>query len=392
MKALEGIRILDLSRMVAGGIAGMLMADFGADVVKVEQPGAGDPLRQWTSEGRALWWNVYARNKRFITLNLKSTEGRELLLRMLPEYDVLMESFVPGTLERLGLDWDTLRSRHPRLILLRISGWGQTGPDSGRPGFGTLVEAASGFAEMNGEPDGAPIVPSFPLADSVSGLYATNAIMFALHHRDSHDGAGQVIDLSLFESLFSLLGPLSAEYAALGRLRHRNGSRSRNAGPRGCYRTQDDHWIAVSGSTPKMAERFLRAYGLEELLDDPRFATNGARVAHNGELDDEVAKAIASRTLSENLAIIEANQLTAVPVQTIADIEAHPHWQARGLTVDVSNGSSGIRMHNIVPRLSASPGEIRWVGGDLGQDNDAVYGKLGLSCDEQRRLRAAGVI
>src|SRR3954471_13054187 len=315
MKPLEGIRVLDISRMVAGGIAGMLLADFGSEVVKVEQPGAGDPLRQWTAGGQSLWWKVYARNKRFITLNLKAPEGRDLLLQMLPHYDVLMESFVPGTLERLGLDWETLRARHSRLILLRISGWGQTGPDSRRPGFGTLVEAASGFAEMNGEPDGGPIVPAFPLADSVSALYASNAVMYALYHRDVHKAAGQVIDLSLFESLFSLLGPLPAEYAALGRLRRRNGSRSRNAGPRGCYRTSDGHWIAVSGSTPKMAERFLRSYGLEHLLEDPRFATNGARVAHTRELDDEIARAIGARTLADNVAIIEANQLTAVPVQ-----------------------------------------------------------------------------
>src|SRR5262245_46976034 len=344
MKPLEGIRVLDVSRMVAGAVAGMLLADFGAEVVKVEQPGSGDPLRQWTAGGRALWWKVYARNKRFVTLNLKAAEGRDLLLRMLPTYDVMMESFVPGTLERLGLDWETLRARHPKLILLRISGWGQTGPDSGRPGFGTLVEAASGFAEMNGEPDGAPIVPSFPLADSVSGLYASNAIMYALYHRDKHGAAGQIIDVSLFESLFSLLGPLSAEYAAIGSLRRRDGSRSRNAGPRGCYRTSDGHWIAVSGSTPKMAERFLRSYGLDRLLEDPRFATNGARVAHMRELDDEVARAIEGRTLAENLTIIEKNQLTAVPVQTIADIEAHPHWQARGLTVTVPNGSEPVRM------------------------------------------------
>jgi formyl-CoA transferase len=311
---------------------------------------------------------------------------------MLPSYDVLMESFVPGTLERLGLDWDALRGRHSGLILLRISGWGQTGPDSSRPGFGTLVEAASGFAEMNGEPDGGPIVPSFPLADSVSALYATNAIMFALYHRDQHGGTGQVIDLCLFESLFSLLGPLSAEYAALGSLRRRNGSRSRNAGPRGCYQTADGGWIAVSGSTPKMAERLLRAYGLESLLEDPRFATNGARVANSGDLDDEVARAIASRTVAENVAIIEANQLTAVPVQTIADIEADPHWKARALTVDVPNGSGGVRMHNVVPRLSGSPGEIRWAGGELGQDNEAIYTALGLTREEQRRLRTDGVI
>src|SRR5436190_2848532 len=392
MRPLEGIRILDLSRMVAGGVAGMLLADFGADVVKIEQPGSGDPLRQWTAGGRALWWKVYARNKRFVTLNLKSPEGRGLFLRLLPQYDVMMESFVPGTLERLGLDWETLKAHHPKLILLRISGWGQTGPDSGRPGFGTLVEAASGFAEMNGEPDGAPIVPSFPLADSVTGLYASNAVMFALHHRDAHGADGQVIDLSLFESLFSLLGPLSAEYAATGSLRTRDGSRSKNAGPRGCYRTSDGAWIAVSGSTPKMAERFLRSYGLDALLEDPRFATNGARVTHSTALDDEVARAIASRTLADNVAIIEANQLTAMPVQTIADIESHPHWQARGLTLDVPNGSGGVRMHNVVPRLSESPGEIRWAGGELGQDNPAVYGALGISCDEQQRLRASGVI
>jgi len=392
MKPLDGIRVLDISRMVAGGIAGMLLADFGADVVKVEQPGSGDPLRQWTAGGQSLWWKVYARNKRFITLNLKAPEGRDLLLQMLPQYDVLMESFVPGTLERLGLDWDTLRARHPRLILLRISGWGQTGPDSRRPGFGTLVEAASGFADMNGEPGGAPIVPGFPLADSVSALYAANAIMFALYHRDVHGAPGQVIDVSLFESLFSLLGPLSAEYAALGTVRRRDGSRSRNAGPRGCYRTSDGQWIAVSGSTPKMAERFLRSYGLEHLLADPRFANNGARVSHSRELDLEIERAVGERTLAENVAIIEANELTAVPVQTVAEIDAHPHWQARGLTVEVPNGAAGVRMHAVVPRLSETPGDIRRPGGEIGQDNHEVYGALGMSCDDQDRLRERGVI
>ena len=198
----------------------------------------------------------------------------------MPRFDVVIESFVPGTLERLGLGWDVLKAWNPRLILVRISGWGQTGPASQRPGFGTLVEAASGFAAMNGERDGAPIVPAFPLADMTSALYAVNAVMFALYHRDVHGGGGQVIDVALFESLFSLLGPLPAEYAALGRLRERNGSRSKNAGPRGCYATKDGRYIAVSGSTPKMAERFLQAYGLGDLLKDARFATNEARVAH----------------------------------------------------------------------------------------------------------------
>jgi crotonobetainyl-CoA:carnitine CoA-transferase CaiB-like acyl-CoA transferase len=391
-KALEGVRVLDLSRMVAGGVAGMLLADFGADVVKVEQPGAGDPLRQWTAEGQPLWWKVYARNKRFVTLNLKSDEGRELLLRVLPQFDVVMESFVPGTLERLRLSPEILQARHPGLVILRISGWGQTGPGAARPGFGTLIEAASGFAAMNGEPDGAPIVPSFPLADAASALYAVNAIMVALFHRDVHGGGGQVIDLSLFESLFSLLGPLPAEYAALGKTRSRNGSRSTNAGPRGCYRTKDGRWIAVSGSTPKMAERFLTAYGLDAMLADPRFATNEARVVHGLDLDRAICDAIGARTLAQNLAIIEQHKLTAGPVYTVADIEQDPHWRARQLTVDVPDNGQPVRMHNVVPRLSSTPGEIRWAGGALGQDNQTVYHELGISCDEQKRLSAAGVI
>jgi crotonobetainyl-CoA:carnitine CoA-transferase CaiB-like acyl-CoA transferase len=398
VKPLEGIRVLDLSRMIAGGVAGMLLADFGADVVKVEQPGVGDPLRQWTTNGEPYWWKVYARNKRYITLNLKSGEGRALLQRLVPKFDVVMESFVPGTLERLGLGWEQLREWNPNLVLVRISGWGQDGPSANRPGFGTLVEAASGFAAMNGEPGGAPIVPSFPLADMTSALYATNAIMFALYDRDKHGRGGQVVDVALFDSLFSLLGPLGAEYAALGRTRERNGSRSKNAGPRGCYRTSDGRWVAVSGSTPKMAERFLQSYGLGHLLDDPRFVNNEARVRNAEALDAAVTEAIASRTLAENLEIIDRNALTAVAVQTVADIESDPHWRARQLLVDVENGkgtggATSVRMHNVVPRLQGTPGEIRWAGGRLGEHNTDVYVKeMGLDCEDLKRLEASGVI
>jgi len=379
--------------MVAGGLAGMLLADFGAEVVKVEQPGSGDPLRHWTAGGRPLWWQVYARNKRFITLDLKAAEGVALFGRLVPRFDVVIESFVPGTLERLGLGWGVLRSWQPRLILVRLSGWGQTGPGSERPGFGTLVEAASGFAAMNGEPGGPPIVPAFPLADMTAGLYASNAIMLALYHRDTHHGSGQCIDVALFESLFSILGPLPAEYAATGRIRTRDGSRSGNSSPRGCYRTSDDRWLAVSGSTPKMAERFLRAYGLEAMLDDPRFATNEARVRHAIFVDEAISAAIGARTLAENEAIVAAHGLTAVRVQTVADIEQDSHWRARQLTVDIEAADGRVRMHDVVPKLSETPGRIDWAGGELGQDNDLVYGReLGLSADEIRRLGRAGVI
>lgn len=390
---LHGVRVLDASRMIAGGVAGMLFADFGADVVKVEQPETGDPLRQWTAEGQPFWWQVYARNKRFITLNLKAPEGRDLLRQLLPTFDVMLESFVPGTLERLGLGWDVLHAWNPKLVLVRISGWGQSGPASHRPGFGTLIEAASGFAAMNGEPDGAPIVPAFPLADMTSALYAVNAAMFALYHRDVKGGCGQMIDVSLFESLFSLLGPLPAEYRSLGRVRGRNGSRSKNAGPRGCYGTSDGRFVAVSGSTPKMAERFLQAYGLSHLLDEERFRTNEARVRHSAALDAHVAAAIASRTLTENLHIIQEYALTAVAVQNVADIEEDAHWRQRQLLVDVPNGAGVVRMHNVVPKMSGTPGEIRGAGGALGADNDAVYGdELGLDEARRQQLRAAGII
>jgi formyl-CoA transferase len=246
---------------------------------------------------------------------------------------------------------------------------------------------------MNGEPDGAPIVPAFPLADMTAGLYAANAAMVALYHRDLHDGAGQQIDVSLFESLFSLLGPLAAEYRATGLVRGRQGSRSRNAGPRGCYRTSDGRWVALSGSTPKMAERLLRSYGLTDALADERFSSNEARVRHAAELDSLVEGAIAARTLSENLAIIEANELTAVAVQTIEDLVDHPHWRERHLLVDVPRAGGAVPMQDVVPRMSGTPGAIAHAGGDLGQDNDAFYeSELGLDADARAALRAAGVI
>ncbi len=393
MRPLEGLRVLDLTRLVAGGFTGMLLADFGAEVVKVERPGVGDPLRTWTNEGRPFWWKVYGRNKKTITLNIKSPEGKKMFKEMLPSFDVLLESFVPGMMDRFGLGWDVLNALHPKLIWLQISGWGQTGPGSNRPGFGTLVEAATGMAAMTGEAAGPPLLPSFPIGDMVSGLYACNAIMFALYHRYMHDGEGQMIDVSLFESLFSLLGPLPAEYAATGKVRLRQGSRSKNSGPRGAYQTSDGEWIAVSGSTPKMAETFLTSYGLGHLLEDERFATNEARVRHAVELNTVVQSTIGKLTLAENLELISKNKLTAIHVQTIADIERDPHWQARQLTVDVADDDGAVRMHNVVPRLSGTPGEIRWAGGRFDSYTDEFYRQqFGLSAEQIEALREKGII
>jgi len=391
--ALAGVRVLDLSRMVAGGMLGMVLADFGAEVVKIEQPGRGDPLRAWSVRGQSLWWRVYGRNKHAVTLNLQAPEGRAIFRRLVPRFDILVESFVPGTMERWGFDWETLRSWHPGLVFARISGWGQTGPEATRPGFGTLVEAASGFAAMNGEPDGAPIVPAYPLGDMTTALYAYGAVLSALYHRDAHGGAGQCVDLSLFESIFSTLGPLAAEHAAFGIVRGRQGSRSNNAGPRGVYETADGAFIAVSASTPTMAERFMRAYGLEAMLDDPRFATNEARVRHAEELDTAVAGAIGVRSLADNREIIARHHLTAQPVQTIADIATDAHWHERGLLTDATDAEGTVRMHQVVPRLSETPGAIRWPGRPIGADTHTFYrDELGLTDDELERLIADGVM
>lgn len=246
---------------------------------------------------------------------------------------------------------------------------------------------------MTGEPDRPPVLPSFPLADTSAGLYAANAIMFALYHRDVHGGQGQLIDVSLFESLFSLLGPIPAEYAAFGKIRKRQGNRSSNSGPRGCYQTQDGSWLAVSGSTPKMAERFLEAYGLGELLEDPRFVNNESRVANAEALDEIIREAIGRRTVAENMTIIERNRLTAHPVQTIADIEKDPYWKAQDLTIDVEQNGQVTRMHNVVPRLSNTPGEIRWPGGELGAHNEEIYsGELLMTKGDLDSLRTRGVI
>lgn len=390
---LHGIRVLDLSRLVAGGMLGLQLADFGAEVVKVEQPRRGDPLRGWRAGGQSLWWRVYARNKRTITLNLQHERGQALFRQLLPRFDVLIESFVPGTLERWGLGPALLHAWHASLILVRVSAWGQDGPKSGQPGFGTLVEAGTGLAAATGEPDRPPALPPLPLADMVGALYGVNAVMFALYARDTRNAGGQTIDLALFEGLFSILGPTAAEYAAHGLVRTRQGSKSTNAAPRGMYATRDGGWIAVSASTPVMAERFLRGYGLGALLEDARFATNEARVRHTDELDRFIAEQIGARTVAENEDLIERASLTAIAVGTIADIEADPHWRARGLTLDVTDDEGTVRMHSVVPRLSRTPGSIRWGGKSLGADNAAVYGlELGLNERELEDLQQLGVI
>lgn len=389
---LEGVRILDLARLVAGGMVGTVLGDFGAEVVKVERPKTGDPLRAWSPEGSELWWKVYARNKKSVTLDFAKDRGREILLRLVEDADVLLESFVPGKLESFGLAPARLHEINPRLVVLRASGFGQSGPYRDRPGFGTLIEAMSGFAHMTGLPDGPPTLPPLALADMIAALYGSTAAMVALRHAE-RTGEGQVIDLSLLEPMVSILGPLAAEYERFGIVPQRIGNLAPNTAPRNTYATSDGKWVAISASTQAMAERLLRAVEREDLLSDPRFATNNARVINVKPLDEAIQAVIGARTLEENLDAFRRQGVTAGPVYDIAQFMQDPHVVGREVIVDVPDGEGGtLKMHNVTPRLSGTPGRIRHSGRPLGADNAEIYGRIGLDQAALADLAEAGVI
>lgn len=393
MLPLEDLRVLDLSRLVAGNMLTLVLADFGADVVKVEQPGVGDPLRTWKTNSLDLWWKVYARNKRSITLNLAHPQGRSLLLQMVGRFDVLVENFIPGTLERWGIAPDVLLARNPRLVVLRISGWGQTGPYRERPGLGTLIEAMSGFAAMTGFPDRPPTLPPFPLADMVAALWGVAATVIAVSHA-RRSGNGQVIDLAILEPLFAILGPVAADYQLAGKVRERIGNRSYNAAPRNTYKTADGQWVAISASTPHTAARLFEALGLSELLSDPRFTTNEARVQHAEALDEILGQAIGRYMLQELMELFARHEVTAAPVYNISQLLADPHVQARELVIEAEDPQLGrIPMHAPLPRLMGTPGAIRWPGPPLGAHNEEFYqAELGLTTAELEQFKADGVI
>jgi crotonobetainyl-CoA:carnitine CoA-transferase CaiB-like acyl-CoA transferase len=391
--ALTGLRVIDCSRLIAGGVLATVLADHGADVVKVENPRGGDPLRTWLRDRGELWWKVYARGKRSITLNLTAPRGQALLRRLVRDADVLIENYVPGTFERWGLGWNVLSTENPRLVFARVSGWGQDGPYRERPGFGTMVEAMSGFAHTTGDADGPPTLPSFPMADMVAALAGCTAVLAALRHRDQVSGRGQVVDISLYEPLLSVLGPDAAGYALDGTVRERHGNTSDNASPRGTYRTRDGKWIALSASTPASAAALFGSLGLAHLLADPRFATNDARVRHNDLVDAALAGAIAERTLDEMRGLFESSDLTACAVYDIADITKDPHVIARGILVDIPDPELGaVRMTAPTPRLAATPAVVRWTGPPLGAHNAEVYGALGISGAELELLERDGIV
>ena len=390
--ALEGVRILDLSRLVAGNTLTQVLADFGAEVVKVEPP-AGDTLRAWHTRGVPVTWKLYSRSKKSLCLDLRRPEAIELLLRLVPTASVLIESFRPGILEKMGLAPVKLLELNPKIVVVRISGWGQDGPYSQRPGFGTLIEGMSGFASMNGFPDREPVLPPMYLADSVAGLSGAAATMIALREAERKDGAGQVIDLPLLEPLFNILGPQAANLRLTGKVKQRTGNRSTTTAPRNAYRTKDGHWVCLSASIQKMTERLLRAIGRTDLITDPRFATNSARLANAEELDKIIGDFIGARTQAENVAYFEKHEVTIGPVYDIAQIVEDPHVIERELVADYPDAEMGtFPMHHVIPRLSKTPGAIRSPAPRLGEHNRELLAQAGVDAAHYSELLAVGLV
>jgi len=371
---LTGIRVLDLSRLMAGNMLTLQLADFGAEVIKVESA-QGDTLRDWTNDGKPLWWKVYGRNKKSICLDLKNDADRQALLKLVPQAQVVIESFRHGGMEAFGLGPAVLHAVNPQLVIVRISGWGQTGPYAHRPGFGTLVEAFSGFAQRNGFPDKPPALPNLGLADMIAGLSGAFATLAAVREVEVNGGLGQIIDLSLLEPMLGVLGPDAAIYQHTGKLPRRLGNRVENAAPRNAYLCSDGVWMVMSGSTQRMAERVLDAIGKPELVSDPRYVNNAARIANIDSLDAMIGSFVAERTLEENLLHFGKFEVTVGPMMNVDQLMRDPHVTGRQVLVEVPDPQLGsIMMHNVFPRLSRTPGRIRSVAPEIGQDQDLLGG------------------
>ena len=391
---LADLRVIDASTVLAGPLIGQIMADFGADVIKIEHPRTGDSLRGHGAQkgGHGLWWKMVARNKRCVALDLSRPEGAEVFLDLAYTADVVVENFRPGTLERWGLGWEALSDRNPGLILCRVTGFGQTGPYAQRPAFGTLIEAMSGFAHMTGEADRPPTLPPFGLADSVAGVSGVAAVMMAVHHRHA-TGEGQVVDLSILETLAAALGPHVVTWDQTGIIAQRSGNRSSNNAPRNTYLTADGCWVAVSSSADAVARRTMQLVGRGDLVDEPWFATGAGRAEHADEIDAALSAWISDRSLAQVVDAFAAAEVALAPVYDVAQYAGDPQVQAREAIAAVGDPDLGsVRMQNVLFGLSSSPGAIRHTGRDLGADTDEVLKEAGLSAGHIDDLRAKGVV
>ena len=393
MLPLENFKVLDLSRLAAGNMVSHMFADFGADVIKVEKPGKGDDLRNWQVNDIAHWWAVYSRNKRSIALNLKKEEGLNLLKELVKSADVFIENFVPGTLEKWGVGPDKLLELNKDLVILRISGWGQTGIYKDAPGFGSLVEGMSGFASMTGEPNQKPLLPPLALADMVAGLTGFGAILMAIIASKKNQIGGQVIDLSLFEPLFSILGPWAASYKISGKIPPRMGNRSNVAAPRGIYKTKDNKFVSLSASMQSMWEKLAITIGAEELIKDPRFITNSDRLSNQDDLDDVISNFIKKFDRDPLLKVFSKEGITVGPVLDISEIIEHPYILDRNILIEHHNNEYGnILMHQAFPRLSKTPGKVKSSAPSIGENTTNILKEIGLTKSQIDKLRDNKII
>jgi formyl-CoA transferase len=389
--ALDGVRVVDLSRLVAGNLLTKVLADHGAEVVKVEPP-EGDTLRAWKVEGISTAWKTWCRNKKSICLNLKSPEGQEAVRRLASTASMLVESFRPGVMEAMGLGPEALLALNPKLVIVRVSGWGQTGPYRHKPGFGTLVEGYSGFAAVNGFEDREPVLPPMFMGDAYAGLYGASAAMIALRAAEGEYGRGQVIDVSLFDPIFAVMEPQIANWRLTGRRKPRTGSRSTNTAPRNAYRTKDGGWVCLSSSTQGMTAKLFASIGRPELLQDERFATNAARLRNWESLDAIIGAFVAERSMAANLAHFDAAGVTIGPIMDAPALEQDRYVAEHESLIEVPDVEMGwIPMHGEVPRLSGTPGILARPAPTLGEHNDEILGPA-LGAGELERLRAAGVV
>jgi len=395
MKALEGVRVLELGQLIAGPFAGSMLASFGAEVIKVEPPGTGDPMRSWRMlhEGTSLWWYGIARNKKSVTLDLRKTEATALLRALIAQCDIVIENFRPGRMEEWGLGYDELEKLKPGLIMVRVSGFGQSGPYAERPGFASVAEGIGGLRYLVGEPDRPPVRTGVSIGDSIAALHAVIGALTALHHRE-RTGRGQVVDTAIYESVFNMLESLLPEYDFFGKVRERSGAKLAGIVPSSTYRCKDGKYVIVGGNGDSIFQRLMRAIGRDDLASDPRLAHNPGRVTHEAEIDAAIEAFTSRHEYAHVFSVLEAAEVPAGPILSIADIAQDPQYLARDMfeQVQLPDGRP-LKIPAVVPKLSATPASTEWIGPQLGAHNDEVYGGLlGLSEAQRAALRAAEVI
>lgn len=392
---LSGIKVIEIGTLIAAPFAARLMAEFGADVIKIESMGQGDPLRKWRKlhEGTSLWWYLQSRNKKSLALDLKSSEGLDLIKQLLGDADVLIENLRPGGLEKLGLGWEVLHALNPKLTLVRISGYGQTGPYRDRPGFGAIGEAMGGIRYTTGNPESPPARVGVSLGDSLASLHGVIGALMSLLRVKTGQGEGQIVDVSLAESVFNVMESLVPEYDMLGHVRERSGGALPGIAPSNTYPTADGAYVVIAGNSDPIYRRLMHAIGRADLADAPELAHNDGRAAQSAVLDAAITHWTSNQPIDRVLSALEAAEVPAGRIYSVADIVSDPHYQARDMLLDAQlPGGVSVKMPGIVPKLSQTPGSVNWQGPALGQHTDEILGNLGLGGPDIQRLRDSGVV